>query len=224
MSEVVCEQGELWCEAGNIFGCVYFSDMQILNGCHRSQTDTSLISRDSLIFLTSQWAQEFASVQNSIKLARCDYLWSVCASTPDGVVRCAQLAQWAAQVAEAARRFPRWRLGVQVSWENEGGPGQGGVKHWPIAHLNGGIPGANWIAWVPLDGERKEHFSRCPAGKIWLWETSFRTHCLSEGCHSRWVLSKLREQGFEPENQQSLDNIVIGPCLFRGGWKPNWER
>ena len=76
-------------------------------------------------------------------------------------------------------------FGVQVSWENEGGPVRGGANHWPIAHLNGGIPGANSIAWVPLDGERKEHFSRCPAGKIWLWETSFRTHCLSEGCHSR---------------------------------------
>ena len=51
-------------------------------------------------------------------------------------------------------------LGVQVSWENEGGLVQGGAKHWPVAHLNGGIPGANSIARVPLDGERKERFSR----------------------------------------------------------------
>lgn len=150
------------------------------------------------------------------------FLWRLW--LPAVPVRCAQLAWRAAQVAEAATRFPRWGLGVQVSWESEGGPRHGGGKHWPIAHLNGRIPGASSIAWVPLDGERKERFSRCPAGKIWLWETSFRTYCLSEGCHSRWVLSKQREQGFEPENQQSLDNIVIGPCLFRGGWKPNWER
>lgn len=142
-------------------------------------------------------------------------IWPLSALTPDSLVRCAQLARWAVQVAEAARRFPRLALGVQVCWENEGGLGWGGAKHWPIAHLNGGIPGANSIARVPLDGERKEGFSGCSAGKIWLWETSFRTHCLSGGCHSRWVLSKQREQGFEPENQQSLDNIVIGPCLFR---------
>lgn len=75
---------------------------------------------------------------------------------------------------------PTVGFGVQVSWENEGGLGQGGAKHWPIAHLNGGIPGANSKAWVPLDGERMERFSRGPAGKIWLWETSFRTYCLSE--------------------------------------------
>lgn len=121
-------------------------------------------------------------------------------------------------------RFPRGGWGVQVFWENSGGPGHGGANHCPIARLNGGIPGANSIGRVPLDGERKGCFSRCPAGKIWSWKTSFRTLCLSEGCHSRWVLSKQREQGFEPENQQSLDNIVIGPCLFSGGWKANWEQ
>lgn len=201
--------------------------MQILNGCYWSQTDARLIHnfcRDSLISPTSISTTAWWYSKSSFKLARCDYLWSLCALTPNGVVRCAQLAQRAVQVAEAVRRFPRWGLGVQVCWENEGGPGWGGAKHWPIAHLNGGIPGANSIAWVPLDGERKERFSGCPAGKIWLWETSFRTHCLSGGCHSRWVLSKQREQGFEPENQQSLDNIVIGPCLFRGGWKPNREQ
>lgn len=49
-------------------------------------------------------------------------MWPLCALTPDGVVRCAQLARWAVQVAEAARRFPRWALGVQVCWGEWGWP------------------------------------------------------------------------------------------------------
>lgn len=59
-----------------------------------------------------------------------------------------------------SEKVPTMGFGVQVSWKNEGGLGQGGAKHWPIAHLNGRIPGANSIAWVPLDGERKDCFSR----------------------------------------------------------------
>lgn len=182
----------------------------------------SLISPASISATVCQWKK---SRKSAINLACRDHLASVCFDSWRRCQMCpALLARWAVQVAGAAWRFPRWALGVQVCWENEGGLERGGAKHWPIAHLNGGIPGANSIARVPLDGERKERFSGCSAGKIWLWETSFRTHCLSGGCHSRWVLSKQREQGFEPENQQSLDNIVIGPCLFRGGWKPNRER
>lgn len=197
---------------------------QIFGGCcYRLSTDTNLIRNFKRGSFMSPTPESATLCQHAVLRTQSSWhavtTFALCVLWPPMAL--SDVPSWHSKQRGGSHEGV---LGVQVSWENEGGPWQGGVKHWPIAHLNGGIPGASSIAWVPLDGERKEHFSRCPAGKIWLWETSFRTHCLSEGCHSRWVLSKQREQGFEPENQQSLDNIVIGPCLFRGGWKPNWEQ
>lgn len=59
-------------------------------------------------------------------------------------------------------------------------------------------------------------FQWLPSRKDLVLEGLFQSSlCLSESCHSRQVLGKQREQGFEPENQQGLGNIVMGTCLLR---------
>lgn len=61
-----------------------------------------------------------------------------------------------------------------MSWESEGGPGHGGANHWPIARLNGGIPGAKSKGQVPLDGERKGLFQPLPSRKDLVVEDLFQ--------------------------------------------------
>lgn len=47
-----------------------------------------------------------------------------------------------------------------------------------------------------------------------VWKEAFSVFCFAESCHSEQVLSKQHEQGFELENYQDLDSVVI-VCLCR---------
>ena len=48
-----------------------------------------------------------------------------------------------------------------------------------------------------------------------VWNAAFSVFCLAGRCHREQVLSKQHEQGFELENEQDLDNIVIVACLLK---------